>query len=138
MAWASRADVERWFTYHAPTEDQVRKLKRIRDAARHLATVILESTPQNADQWSAVRKVREAVMTANAAVVCHKPTPDPGPNAYLGAERPAIDLNWTGSKYTWKCPACDAINYGQSIGTPPAVRDVICERCTGEFRDRER
>jgi len=35
-----------------------------------LALVILEHTPPSADQSAAIRKVREAVMTANASIAC--------------------------------------------------------------------
>ncbi|MGQ0816371.1 MAG: hypothetical protein ACT4O1_18230 [Gemmatimonadota bacterium] len=34
------------------------------------ADIILDCTPIGADQAAAVRKVREAVMTANAAIAC--------------------------------------------------------------------
>jgi hypothetical protein len=63
--------VNNWFTYHAPTEGQPVKYERIRNAGRNLAIVILEETPESADQSAALRKVREAVMTANAAIACN-------------------------------------------------------------------
>jgi hypothetical protein len=56
------------FTYHAPTEAQKANYLEIRSAAKVLAEAILENTPQCADQQAALRHVREAVMTANAAV----------------------------------------------------------------------
>lgn len=59
-----------WFTYHAPTPETVGAYQRLRDAARVFAAEILECTPTCADQSAAIRKVREAVMTANAAVAC--------------------------------------------------------------------
>jgi hypothetical protein len=40
----------------------------IRKKARELAETILEVTPMSADQQAALRHVREAVMTANAAI----------------------------------------------------------------------
>jgi hypothetical protein len=59
-----------WFTYHAPTDGQPEKYSRIRNAGLVLAQAIVDCTPASADQTAAVRKVREAVMTANAAIAC--------------------------------------------------------------------
>ncbi len=58
----------RLFTYHAPDEAQQQSYLRIRAAAQEFAGVILEETVVCGDQQAAIRKVREAVMTANAAV----------------------------------------------------------------------
>lgn len=66
----TRADLLNWFTYHAPTQDQVGAYGKLRDAAYDFAWTILECTPSSADQTAAIRKVREAVMTANAAIAC--------------------------------------------------------------------
>jgi len=59
-----------WFTYHAPTSEDVAKYKQIRDAGLALARVIDTNCPKSADTTTAIRKVREAVMTANAAIAC--------------------------------------------------------------------
>ncbi len=59
-----------WFTYHAPTPEQPAQYEAIRDAALAFARVIVANTPPSADQTAAVRKIREAVMTANAAIAC--------------------------------------------------------------------
>ncbi len=56
------------FTYHAPTEAQKHSYQEIRVAGRALAMAIVQYTPASADQTAAIRKVREAVMTANAAI----------------------------------------------------------------------
>lgn len=56
------------FTYHAPTPDQVPKYNELRRAALDFSLVILAQTPACADQSAAIRHVREAVMTANAAI----------------------------------------------------------------------
>lgn len=56
------------FTYHAPTADLIPRYEAIRIAGRNLAQVIAENTPVCADQTAAIRLVREAVMTANAAI----------------------------------------------------------------------
>lgn len=64
------ADLEHWFTYHTPTVEQVGQYERVRFAALQFAHVILVETPPSADQTVAIRKIREAVMTANAAIAC--------------------------------------------------------------------
>jgi hypothetical protein len=69
----TEADLERWFSYHEPTEDQIDKYSAIRQTARSLAFVILDMCPDNADRTTAIRKLREAVMTANAAIACEEP-----------------------------------------------------------------
>lgn len=63
-------ELDNWFVYHAPNTDQLLKYARIRQAGLALAKAIVEHTPPSADQTAAVRKVREAVMTANAAIAC--------------------------------------------------------------------
>lgn len=66
----SKENLENWFTYHKPDGDDPKKYEAIRDAGKALAMAIVENTPASADQTVAVRKVREAVMTANSAVAC--------------------------------------------------------------------
>jgi len=66
----SQDDLNNWFTYHSPKGDQPERYVKIREAAKHLAEVILENTPNSADQTTAIRKVREAVMTANQSIAC--------------------------------------------------------------------
>jgi hypothetical protein len=66
----SQEHVDNWFQYHTPTPEQVPKYEKIREAGKNLATVILENAPACADQSAAIRSVREAVMTANAAIAC--------------------------------------------------------------------
>lgn len=61
-------DLENIFKYHAPTADDPAKYEAIRAAGKALAYAIVENTPKCADQTAAIRKVREAVMTANSAV----------------------------------------------------------------------
>jgi hypothetical protein len=56
------------FSYHAPTDEQVKSYEQLRAAAKEFARVILHECPACADRTDALRKVREAVMTANAAI----------------------------------------------------------------------
>ena len=67
---ALKAKLENWFTYHAPEQDDAQRYERIRAAGLDFATVLAECCPQSADLTVAIRKVREAVMTANAAIAC--------------------------------------------------------------------
>lgn len=62
------AVIEDIFTYHRPEGDQPAKYEAIRNAAKEFARVLVANTPKCADQSAAVRHVREAVMTANAAI----------------------------------------------------------------------
>lgn len=59
-----------WFTYHSPTAEQQIGYKAIRDEALQLAKVIRDHAPACADTTAAIRHLREAVMTANAAIAC--------------------------------------------------------------------
>jgi hypothetical protein len=65
-------DIENWFTYHPPVGHDVSDYLEIREAGRRFAETILARTPVGADQSAAIRKVREAVMTANAAIACRR------------------------------------------------------------------
>lgn len=62
--------IETWFTYHAPKDDQPQRYEAIRAAGKELAKTILACCPSSADRTAALRKVREAVFTANAAIAC--------------------------------------------------------------------
>jgi len=65
-------ELDDWFTYHAPKGNQPERYVLIRDTARALADVIVNNTPSSADQTAAIRKLRECVMTANAAIAMEK------------------------------------------------------------------
>lgn len=56
------------FSYHPPTPDQIPKYEAIRAAAKVFALVLIENTPQSADQTAAIRLLRSCVHTANGAV----------------------------------------------------------------------
>lgn len=66
----TEADVENWFTYHPPREGQPDRYQAIRTQGLIMARLILELTPPGPDQAAAIRKVREAIFTANAAIAC--------------------------------------------------------------------
>lgn len=60
--------IDQLFTYHAPNEDQTRRYQALRQAARVLGYTIIANVPSSADRTAAIRKLRECVMTANAAI----------------------------------------------------------------------
>jgi len=66
----SKEELENWFMYHQPKAEDVDAYMKIREAGKNLANVIVENTPASADQSAAIRLVREAIMTANAARAC--------------------------------------------------------------------
>lgn len=64
------AELERQFTYHPPTEGEKYLYQQINNACLNAAKVILSACPPGADRAAAIRKIREARMTANAAIAC--------------------------------------------------------------------
>lgn len=61
-------EIEKLFTYHAPKAGQPERYQVLRNKAKELAGVIVQVTPQGADQSAAIRKLRECIMTANASI----------------------------------------------------------------------
>lgn len=69
MPGVTRDNLDEVFTYHPPTGDeQIKSYQRLREEGKRLAEAILEEVPVCGDQQAAIRKVREAVMTANAGI----------------------------------------------------------------------
>lgn len=64
--------IEAWFTYHSPSEDQQKRYVELRAAAKNLAYSIQACTKPSADQSAAFRLLRECVMTANASIALEK------------------------------------------------------------------
>jgi hypothetical protein len=65
-----REQIDHWFQYHAPVPDQLMSYQLLRESGRNLAHAIFDLCPESADKSAAIRLVREAVMTANAAIAC--------------------------------------------------------------------
>jgi hypothetical protein len=61
--------IEKFFTYQSPTPEQLAHLADVREGAKAFAKILLRHVPAGADRTAAIRKLREAVMTANAAIV---------------------------------------------------------------------
>lgn len=60
--------VAEFFKYHPPDETTIPKYAAINQAAKNFAEVILANCPRGADTSAAIRLIREARMTANAAI----------------------------------------------------------------------
>lgn len=67
-----RADaLDNWFTHHPPKSPaDVTVYQEIRNAGRELADVIADECPASEERDTALVKVREAVMWANASIAC--------------------------------------------------------------------
>ena len=61
--------LETWFKYHNDPLKVVH-YEAINEAARNLAATVMQHTPRCADQSAALRLIRDARMTANAAIAC--------------------------------------------------------------------
>jgi len=68
FARVDRKSLHELFRYHPPEGDQLEKYAQLRKSAYDFANMILTLTPICEDQQAALRKVREALMTANAAI----------------------------------------------------------------------
>ena len=60
--------VEQLFSYHPANPSTRPKYENIREAAKYFAKVLIANTPPGSDRSAAIRKLREAVMTANAGI----------------------------------------------------------------------
>ena len=64
----TRNELEIRFTYHAPHGDQPSKYTRIRNRAYDFAELIDELCPDSREKSTAMTKLEEAVMWANASI----------------------------------------------------------------------
>lgn len=69
----TKEEIEELFTYHPVVGDQALRYAAVRSSAKVLAHTIIENTPASADQTASIRKLRESVMTANAAIALGVP-----------------------------------------------------------------
>lgn len=60
--------VAEFFKYHARNSQTIPKYAAINQAAKNFAEVVLANCPPGTDRADAIRKIREARMTANAAI----------------------------------------------------------------------
>lgn len=60
--------IQRAFKYHSPKEDQPERYEFIRSNARQLAECMVGNCPPSRELSSALTRLEEAVMHANAAI----------------------------------------------------------------------
>lgn len=72
----SVSELKEMFVYHAPRGDQPARYEKLRSAAHDFAIVITQCVSPSADRTAAIRKVREAVMTANAGIAINECLPE--------------------------------------------------------------
>jgi hypothetical protein len=65
-------NIERTFTYHAPTGTQPERYVAIRAAAKELARVIEASCPDSREKSLALTNVQQSVMWANASIAINE------------------------------------------------------------------
>jgi hypothetical protein len=65
------SDLENRFTYHAPKPGQPELYEQIRFAGLNFALLIDRHTPECRELSTAITKIEEAVMWANAAIARH-------------------------------------------------------------------
>ena len=71
----NQSDINNWFQYHAPTEEQVLAYNEIRTAAKIYAETVNKHVPDGADKNAAMRTIRNSVMQANLAIACYVGVP---------------------------------------------------------------
>lgn len=61
-------DIENRFSYHPPKEGQPARYVRIRDVAKDFAFLLVELCPNSRERSTALTKLDEVVMFANASI----------------------------------------------------------------------
>lgn len=57
------------FDYHKPSDEQVHRISQVRLAAKLMVRCLWEHCPNGPDRTAAIRKIHEAMMTANKSIV---------------------------------------------------------------------
>ncbi len=57
------------FEYHKPTDDEITRMALINESMRNVYDLILDLVPGNAERTLAIRKLQEARMWVNAAIL---------------------------------------------------------------------
>lgn len=65
-------DLDNIFTYHPPKDDQIPRFGVVRDAGKDFAEAVAMSCPPSPERSTAIAKIREAVMWANASIACNE------------------------------------------------------------------
>ncbi len=62
------AKLDTWFDYQEPTVEELAARKILRASAKEFARVVIQECQPSADRTAALRKLREAVATAESAI----------------------------------------------------------------------
>lgn len=81
-------DLDNVFTYHPPFGDQTDRYEAIREVGKHFADVITRLCPGSPERSTAISRIRETVMWANAAIACHERPPVTPEECYLTHPHP--------------------------------------------------
>jgi len=65
-------NIEQLFTYHPPKGDQPERYELLRLNAKTFAKLIDSSCPDSPEKTTAIRKLQECVMFANAAIAVNE------------------------------------------------------------------
>ena len=68
----TQSEIDNIFTYHKPKDGQPAKYEYIREVGKQLAMAVIESCPESREKSTAITKIQEAVMWANAAIAIHE------------------------------------------------------------------
>jgi hypothetical protein len=66
-----RERVESDFTYHPPRPGQPELYTFVRDAAKQLAVLLIDAVPEGRELSTALTRLEECVMHANAGIARH-------------------------------------------------------------------
>ncbi len=64
-------DVDNIFTYHKPNMNSQKRYGEIRGMAKEFATLIIHACPDTRERTTALSRLEEVVMWANASVARH-------------------------------------------------------------------
>lgn len=75
MTAQEQAELDNWFTYHAPTPLLITQYNHVRNHSKELAEYIINNVPASADRTAALRSLRNTVMAINLAIACNQGAP---------------------------------------------------------------
>ena len=131
MAWPTAKDVERRFRERPMTEAEEFAFLALRQCAGDLTELIRRNTPGSADQWAAIRKVREAMDATRNAIVCS----DLPSERLSETARVSVRLAWAGDvSYEWICPGCSHQNLGHVPPRTATPEEVTCVHCSATLK----
>lgn len=65
-------EIEDAFMHHPPKGNQTERYEQIREAGKYFAIILARNAPVCKETHNAMRKIREAVMWANAGIACNE------------------------------------------------------------------